>query len=118
MTTKVVIRAVDGSGHLLGWTECLAVARGDGCLRAPAPVAVPIDAAGTVTAISIHWADVHVEARSPVLPTALEPGDTLTPFQKGDPLIVVGPIPGPLPPVTTRSRVAVAMPVAAIGARG
>ena len=117
--TKLVIRVLDAEDHLLGWVEHRCRVRGDGCLRADYPVRVVMDCAGVAAVVSVHWADVHVESRVPCDPViTVRPGDTLTLFPDDAPVIVVGPIPGFLPQVTTKSSVAVNFPVGILGSRG
>src|SRR5688572_28631397 len=116
MTTKLVLRVLSSAGELLGWEAIQAEARGDGALWAPSPVRVPIDASGAPALLSVHWADVNVELRVPYdeAPPVI-PGMTLE-IPNASPLLRVGEPPQSLPPVTTRSTVAIGVPVAMVGA--
>lgn len=118
MTTKLVIRLLDAAGEqLLGWAEVRALARGDGCLWATHPVLVPIDVAGTVGWLSIHWADVHVESRVPIDPHPVTSGSAwAAPFDV-EPVLRIGTPPVSLPPVTARSTVRIGVPTGGLGLR-
>ena len=116
MTTKVVIRLLDAAGSLLGWAECQAKAKGDGKLWPSAPVVVRLEAFGHPTAVSLHWCDVNVEVRLPLPPgPTFAVGHLLTVFDGTAPLFTVGPMPGPLPPVTGRHHTAIGVPAAQLG---
>lgn len=119
LTTKLVVRVLDAGGELLGWTEVLAQIRGDGCLWAPSPLsAVTITSDGTPHEVSVHWADVNVETRSPAPPPprAMRAGDVLR-LEWPGPIMRIGPMPVALPPVTVGRSVAVGVPTGAVGAR-
>jgi hypothetical protein len=120
LTTKLVIRLLDAANAVIGWTEHSAIVRGDGTLRAAAPVSCLIDAPGWVETISIHWADVNVETRvaPPGGPIAVRVGDSVTLYEKHAALLTIGTPPANLPPVVLRQTVAVAVPMAALGAQG
>ena len=67
LVTKLVIRVLNASGELMGWTEVQAEARGDGCLwTQTSPVSVLIEKAGLPMFQSIHWCDINVELRHPI----------------------------------------------------
>jgi hypothetical protein len=118
MDTKLVLRVLDADGALLAWAEVMAHARGDGALWAPVPsVAAYVERAGAPAQLSIHWADVNVECRGPLEHPAVVEGAVMTlTFLADQPVMRVGPMPGPLPPVTVRSPVSVAVPVGSLGA--
>jgi hypothetical protein len=119
MTTKLVLRLFDAENRLLGDTVVYALVRGDGCLRAPGPVAIQCDAAGVPACVSIHWADYHTETRVPMPPLPLMGVGAVVPlYAANDPLVQVGTVPGPLPPVTMRQPVAVGIPKAMLGSVG
>lgn len=108
-------RVLDAANHLLGWTEVQAEARGDGKLWTTEPVTVLCDA-GHAEVLSIHWCDVNVETRVPFVADIGTP-TIVRVYPAGTPVITVGEMPGPLPPVTVRST-AVGIPVGQMGARG
>lgn len=117
-TTKLVCRVFDAEGLMLGWTAHEAAMRGDGMLRASIGVTVPIEQAGVLSAVSWHWADVNVETRVDWARRAVQAGEVVLVAQFNDPLIVCGPLPGPLPAVTLRQPVAIGIPVGQMGSRG
>lgn len=117
LTTKLVLRVLDAGGELLAWAELLADARGDGCLwPQPRAVSALVDRAGQPALLSVHWADVNVEVRSPFDHPPLTEGGAITLAFGDQPVLRVGPMPGPLPPVTVRAPVVVTVPVGALGA--
>ncbi len=116
MTTKVVVRLLTADQVLLGWTEVQALARGDGQLWCQAPVVVGIEAAGALAWLSVHWADVNVETRTVCDGRAVAPGQIITVFPQAGPILLVGPMPGYLPPVTVHGPVSLAVPLGQIGA--
>ncbi len=118
MTTKVVVRLLTADQILLGWAEVQALARGDGQLWCQAPVLVGIEAAGALTWLSVHWADVNVETRTACDGRAVHPGQIVTVFPHASPILCVGPMPGYLPPVTVHGPVALAVPLGQMGAIG
>lgn len=115
MTTKLVCRLLDAAGALLGWCDVQAVARGDGALWSPGPVAVPVDVSGQAAWLSTHWCDVNIETRVPC-PVQCVAGGEVVVASTAAPLIRVGPAAGGLPPVTLRRRLTVTVPVGAVGA--
>ncbi len=117
MTTRIIVRVLDAVGLLLGWTEQLAEARGDGALWAlTGSSLVPVELAGTPAQLSVHWADVNVEQRAPWSMVPVAVGQVITIDWHG-PIFVVGAMPGALPPVTVRAPVRIDVPVGALGAR-
>jgi hypothetical protein len=118
MTTKLVIRVMDAADTLLAWTEIQGEIRGDGCLRYAHPAMAWVECAGTPTQLSVHWADVNVEVRSAFAYKPVTMGDLIPLRWDDQPVLVVGPMPGPLPPVTVRAPIAIAVPVGVMGARG
>ena len=118
MTAKIVCRMLDAENRLLGWTEHHAAVRGDGRLRAEGPVAIEVEANGAPLSISMHWADVNVEARVPCAVPFVKKGDTVTIFPHGAAMIVLGEPPVGLPAVTVGRPVAIGFPVGQMGARG
>jgi hypothetical protein len=118
MVTKLVIRLLDANGLLLGWKAVMALARGDGQLWAQEPVRVPIELSGWVTQVSTHWADVNVESRVALPePIAVQAGKATVDLGIGV-LLVVGPMPGELPPVTVRDEIVVAPPIGSLAGVG
>lgn len=115
MTTKIVVRLLDAGGALLGSVVHHATIKGDGCLRAAGPVVCGIAESGAPTIVSLHWADVNVEARVPAPAPAVQAGQIVPLFDAGAVLIEVGPMPGPLPPIVV-GAVAVSVPLGGLGA--
>ncbi len=114
MTTKLVVRLLDATQSLLGWTEVQAIARGDGQLWCNRPVVAQIDVSGTVAFVSIHWADVNVETRT-VLSASVMAGQQLIVFPSSMAVLRIGPMPGFLPSVTVRSPIGIVVPHARLG---
>jgi hypothetical protein len=114
LTTRLIVRVLDAAGSLLAWAEVHAEARGDGRLWSTHACLAPVEAAGEPAFVSVHWPDVHVEARAPIAYQGVKPGDTVTLPWANQPVMTIGPMPGPLPPVTVRSSVSVAMPPSAM----
>ena len=117
MTTKLVIRVMDAGGAMLGSVVHHAAVKGDGCLRAAGPVVVGVAQSGFPTYVSLHWADLNVEVRVSSPFGSLQAGEIVTLFPSDAPLITVGQMPGPLPPIVVGTSVAVEIPVGGIGAR-
>lgn len=114
MKTKLIFRVLTIAGELLGWTEHMALAKGDGKLWTTSRVVVPIEAPGVAHELSMHWVDINIDSRIPLPPHTMltvKVGDTLLPFEADVPAIVVGPMPAALPPVTVRTAVLVTVPV-------
>ena len=103
---------------MLGWCEHYAKLSGDGYLRASSPVVLDVDESGDPTEVSVHWADVNVETRSPFPPMRVSRTMKLVIFQVNAPMVHAGnPPERRLPPVTTKS-VSVDVPVGMLGAVG
>lgn len=122
--TKLIVRVMDGDpavpehGRMLGWQEASAILRGDGQVSVMADVAVPVETAGAVRYVSVHWVDVNVDVRLPLpVPTPVRVGDVVTPIVAG-PVFRVGPQAGGLPPITTRGSVTVSVLAGVLGAEG
>ena len=118
MTTKVIVRLLTADQSLLGWAEVQAVMRGDGRLWSPGPVSVPIEQAGALAVLSVHWADVNVESHSAFGNHGVQLGEIVPVFPAASPILIIGPMPGFLPAVTTRGSVAIPLEPAQMGARG
>lgn len=103
MTAKCIIRVLDAAGQMLGWVEHAASVRGDGCLRASGTVQVRLDVTGAPAWLSVHWCEMHVEARAALTMASVSAGSVVAVAKPGEVLLVVGPMPGPLPPVTVGS---------------
>lgn len=118
MQTKLIVRVLDAAGDLLGWDELMAEARGDGRLWATAPSTVTIERQGVAATVSVHWADLNVEARTPFpTPQPVALGARVTVISPG-PVFVVGPQAGGLPPVTVRTSVSISPPTGDLAAVG
>lgn len=118
MQTRLIIRLLAADGSLLGWTEISALARGDGRLWALEPVQLGVEQAGTPAQVSAHWVDVNVETRVTLTEhRQLSVGEVVTVSPAG-PILIVGPMPGALPPVTVRAPVKVAVPAGGMGLVG
>lgn len=117
LTTKLVVRAMDADRRMLGWAEVEAEARGDGKLWVAPATFLPIDRAGTVAYLSIHWCDVNVEITQVTDAQRVVPGQALG--LPGEwPAITVGDAAGGLPTVTVRDPIMIGVPVGALGGRG
>lgn len=116
MITKLVLRVLDAEGVMLGAVVHHARIKGDGCVRAAGPVVMGMARAGIPSVLSVHWCDVHVETRVPLALPSVMPGQIVEVCAAGAPLMVVGPMPGPLPPVE-QSGAVVPVPVGGLGAR-
>jgi hypothetical protein len=115
LTTKLVVRILDADAQLLGWTEVAGEARGDGCLWSSRSYHVGVERAGQPASVSVHWADVNVEARTPITHAAVVVGEVITLPWANTPVMTIGPMPGPLPPVTVRGAVSIGVPVGQLG---
>ena len=117
LTTKLIVRVLDDDGALLAWTEVMAEARGDGCLWPKAQTFTAcVEQSGTPASLSVHWADVNIEVRTPLAAGTLVAGAPVTLSFHGQPAMIVGQMPGALPPVTVRAPISISMPVGALGA--
>ena len=118
MRAKIVVRILDEAGALLGWAPLLAEARGDRALRAIQKCVVPIEQSGTPSVVSYHWTDMNVQKRVPYAAGPVTEGQTVE-LTFADGIVLSMPSDdGPLPPVTVRGAVAVAVPSAAMGVVG
>lgn len=116
MRTILTIRLLDTAGQLIGWRNVQAEAKGDGCLWSLIPtIAITCERAGRFAAVSVHWPDVHVEARLPYGPADVVPGQTISVTLT--PLLKVGEPPLALPPVPVREPVSIGLPVGSMGLR-
>lgn len=115
MTTKLVIRLLDGDGQMLGAVVHHAAIKGDGCLRAAGPVVIAVERDGLPAFVSTHWCDVHVETRVPFVFVPVKAGRIVSIAAKNAPLLVVGVPPVHLPPITV-GAVTVPVPVGSLGA--
>lgn len=120
MTAKCVVRLLDEENQLLGWAEVYASPRGDGKLWCNGPVQAVIDVPGThkLAHVSLHWCEINTETRLPFGHRFVTYGERVTVYLPNTPIITVGPMPGPLPPVTVGRPVAIGIPVGQMGARG
>lgn len=113
--TKLVVRFLDGNGQMLGWTQVHAHMPGDGKLWCDGLVVTPF-ASGQCVTMSIHWCDVNTEIRVPCSHIMTQ-GVPVTLYAGPTPLIIVGPMPTGLVPVTVGSQ-AITVPLGSLGARG
>jgi hypothetical protein len=114
MRQRLIVRLLDGVGALLGWTEIIAHAKGDGQLWTIAKVSLAVDEAGAPASVSTHWPDINVETRVAwpyEFRGRLQPGETVTLYEIDQPIMRVGPMPPELPPVTVKAAVRVNVPV-------
>jgi hypothetical protein len=115
LTTKLVVRALDAGGALIGWAEATGEARGDGNLTVTKPTLIALELPGVPVSVSVHWADVNVAVTVPVDTRQLLgrllmiPGEWVA--------LVCGPMANGLPPVTVSTPVTVGVPVGSLGAR-
>lgn len=118
---KIHVRIMEGTpeapGKLLGWTEFRAAVPGDGALHAAAEIQVPIDEAGIVGYLSLHWVDVNVAINLPAPPLGVAPGVIVKALNKG-PIIRVGPAAGGLAPIVVRLPISINMKAGHLGAQG
>ncbi len=117
LVTKLVIRILDGKGDLLGWAEAIGEARGDGKITVTGPTVVGIEMGGEAEFLSVHWCDVNVEIRSPMVRSRMRPGQ-LYRIPGEWPAITCGPAAGGLPPVTVSTPVVVQCLPGGTGMRG
>jgi len=117
MMAKIVIRALDEYGNLLGWTEVHATMR-EGSLFAPEPIVlIRIDVTGMPLVISHHWTDLDVEWRKPVPEQRLcQAGEFLAMNYANREMAKFGSPRPKLPPVTVHKPVAIEIPTGGIGA--
>jgi hypothetical protein len=112
MTTTLILRLLDSAGGLLAWASVPAIARGDGCLRARDDLAeLFVEREGTVAEYVWHWPDLHVQSRVPAGEGILvATTENSVPFVRDEILLELKSDVGPLPAVTVRRPVAVAVP--------
>lgn len=120
MTARFIVRLLDDAGALLSWAEVHATAqpqeRGASCpFFAPAPTLFVIEQGGIATRVSIHWPDLDVARVQNLLePLAVAAGQTCS-FAWIEPVwLVPGMRDVPLPGVTVRAPVSVAVPAGSI----
>jgi hypothetical protein len=118
MFHKLVLRLLTADNEILGWVEHEAVARGDGCLRATAPVIIIADAPGAPAHLSVHWCELNVETRYPTPDAIVKARDVCPIFAPGDAIVKLDAPPVGLPAVSTKGHVSLGIPVGAIGASG
>lgn len=110
LLTKLVVRLLGATGNLLGWTEVVGTARGDGCLWVEHPATVVIEEAGMPVWNSVHWCDINVEVRTPIVPDkVLKVGDKVNLDWANGPALRCGPAAGGLPPVTVREPIMIGL---------
>lgn len=116
--TKIVCRLLTAENQLLGWCEHQARMRGDGLLRSDSAVQIVVTVAGDPAFVSLHWCDANTEIRHGWTGLArVEPGMVITLFPADAPMILIGPMPTNLPPVTVGST-SIGIPVGQMGAKG
>lgn len=124
MTTpeKFVVRLLDAEGQLLAWTTVWAEpkpqARGGSCpFFATEPTTFVAERSGRAVETTIHWCDLDVARRQALAePVAIEAGQVLR-FAWLEPVwLVPGMRDVPLPAVTVREPVSVAVPVGSLTA--
>jgi hypothetical protein len=121
VTSKFVVRLLSADGALLAWAEVHAAAtshpRGASCpFTAPGGVTIfPIEADGVATQISVHWCDLDVARVQRLLePLPVRAGQEAR-FAWLEPVwLVPGMRDVPLPAVTVRAPVQIAVPMGAI----
>ena len=122
MTVKFVVRLLDAAGGLLAWATVYGTARpqdraGSCPFFAPGPTSFVIEREGLASQISVHWCDLDV-ARKQVLieEVPVSPGQVFS-FAWIEPVwLVAGMRDVPLPAVTVRAPVEVAVPVGSLTA--
>ena len=117
MYTKVVLRLLDAAGALLGWTEVQALMRGDGALWAERAVSIVVGRSGQPHQLSVHWADLNVEVRSPCHTIPEVAVGQVVEFPAGV-LMQIGTPPANLPPVTVGRSISIDVPVGNLAAKG
>jgi hypothetical protein len=113
---KFVVRLLDQDARLLAWAEVYAEPRpqerGASCPYWPVTATqFVVEQDGTASEITVHWCDLDVARRSPVMePVAVTVGQVLT-FSWTEPIwLVAGMRDVPLPAVTIRQPVAIEVP--------
>lgn len=117
---KFVVRLLDASAQLLGWAEVYAEPkpqdRGASCPYWPVmPTQFPIERDGIATEITVHWCDLDVARREPILdPTPVQAGQVMA-FSWLTPIwLVAGMRDVPLPGVTVRQSVSAVVPTGSV----
>jgi hypothetical protein len=116
MAQKFVVRVLDADDALLAWAEVHAEprpqARGASCPFFPiTPTQFPIERDGVAAKLTIHWCDLDIARLTSLLePTPVRTGQVFT-FTWIEPVwLVTGMREVPLPAVTLRQSVALAVP--------
>lgn len=117
---KFVVRLLDADAQLLAWAEVYAEPkpqeRGASCPFWPSGNTLfAIEQAGVATELTVHWCDLDVARRSPLLePVAVQPGQVFT-FAWMEPVwLVPGTRDVPLPAVTIRQPVSISPPTGSL----
>jgi hypothetical protein len=124
MIASFVVRLVDADGALLSWTEVMAESRPQGRPRstpfkAYAPSQFVIERDGVATDLVIHWHDLDLVRKTPMLePVRVQVGQVFA-FHWIEPVWMVKGAESDirLEPVTVRRQVVVNPPPAVIGVR-
>jgi hypothetical protein len=121
MTAKFVVRLLSADGALLAWAEVHATAspqaRGASCpFLAPGGVTLfPIEADGEATQISVHWCDLDVARMQRLVEPLTVTVGAVARFTWIEPVwLVPGMRDVPLPGVTVRAPVQIAVPMGRI----
>ena len=124
MTATFIVRLVDAEGQLLAWAEVPAESRPQGRPRstpfmALAPSMFAIEQAGIATDLIIHWADLDVVRKTPLMEATPVTVGQVFRFHWIEPVWMVegSKTMLPLPAVTVRAPVAIAVPVGVMVAR-
>ena len=123
MIERFIVRLLDAQNALLAWAELQAVAKPQPRPAASCPLwaihdtIFAIEAAGTVSQMSVHWVDLDIARVQSVEPTAVTVGQLYTYTWLAPVWIVSGMKDVPLPAVTVRTPQTVTVPTAAMGAR-
>ena len=121
---KFVVRILDDAGTLLAWAEVYAEprpqARGPACPWWPTgPTSFAIERAGVAKRVSVHWCDLDIaRVQQLVGDTPVEPGQVFTMAWIEPVWLVQGMRGVPLPTVTVRQSVTLAVPAGALAAVG
>lgn len=110
MEMMFVVRLLDAKRNVLAWTKIPAETRGDGGLWAKQEFVAEADVTGTGVAMCFHQPDVHVYDTRPLTsPVPAEAGKVVTVRIMSVPMIHIQSEALPLPGVTLRSNVTVAV---------
>jgi hypothetical protein len=121
MRQKFVVRLLDADDALLAWTTVWAGATplggGRSCQFWPeSPTQFATERDGVAVKLSVHWVDYDVARWTTVPATPIQTGQVFT-FTWIEPVwLVPGMADVPLPGVTVRQSVAVAVPTGAVSA--